>query len=545
MNAYKNQRLLSILEISFVIIFAVIPLFVSFPFRLNIFLSWDGAYRISQGQMPYKDFGLPLGYGYWLIPALFFKMFGPDMITLIKAQVFINIMSGFAFISILRSLRVSPLVRLLSVVVYILSFSFFNFWPWYNHTVIVYEFVALALLFKYLLPKDNTQPKIIWLPLASLFLFLSFFTKQDGGGLGLLLCLALLAYYCWLHKTAKPVLVFLASYIIIALAFILPVLPHRFGYWFNHGQPPHNSRLSAIDFLSEFLNGSQWIKFYLLLCVVLILPYFKEFKTNIRNERLVFLILLTFGIIAEAAVFQFTSYTPPDNNIFYHSFVFMFIVTILGELKIITFTNLKQVTALAVLVLIWWSQTYWKYIDRKLQRVFNHTVATVSPTGENVVNEKTYQRSLDSSDVPQSAWVFSDVPVFKKLYMPPGTVGGLHRLLNNPAITSKAPNNRILNMTELTPLSYVLKIEPERGSQYPLWYHLGVGMFNEQKNMYLHKIAQKYYDVVLFENIPALNNFYPFEIRDSLKTTYHLIDSFMAPRSPTNGTIEVYVKELQ
>jgi len=52
-------------------------------------------------------------------------------------------------------------------------------------------------------------------------------------------------------------------------------------------------------------------------------------------------------------------------------------------------------------------------------------------------------------------------------------------------------------------------------------------------------------DVVLFENIPILNNFYPFRIRDSLQLHYQKVDSFLAPRRPTNGTIEIYLKKQE
>src|SRR6185436_17884886 len=138
------RRMLPIAEILVIIIIACIPLFASFPYRLNIFLSWEGAYRLYLGQVPYRDFGMPVGYMYWVIPAMFFKIFGPQMITLVKAQVFINILSGLAFRSIFKNLQVHYAIRFLSVLVFCLSYSFFNYWPWYNHTVIVYEFIALA-----------------------------------------------------------------------------------------------------------------------------------------------------------------------------------------------------------------------------------------------------------------------------------------------------------------------------------------------------------------------------------------------------------------
>ena len=169
----KRIKIFAALEWAIIIVLAVIPLFVAFPYRVNIFLSWEGAYRLSQGQVPYHDFGMPLGYMYWVIPALFFKLFGVQMITLVKAQVFINIISGLAFRSILKSLSVQPGVRLISVLLYCISFSFFNFWPWYNHTVIVYEMIALAFLMRYCM---HHQRKWWLLTLSGLFTFCSFFT---------------------------------------------------------------------------------------------------------------------------------------------------------------------------------------------------------------------------------------------------------------------------------------------------------------------------------------------------------------------------------
>src|SRR6266498_2873850 len=176
----KKLRLFSLLEIAIIVCLACVPLFSTFPYRVNIFLSWEGAYRLSQGQIPYKDFGMPMGYMYWVIPAIFFKILGTQMVTLVKAQVFINIISGLAFRSILKNLDVQSGIRLLCVLLYCISYSFFNFWPWYNHTVIVYEMIGLAFLMKYIF--DGRQ-RWIWLSLSALFIFFSFFTKQDGGGL--------------------------------------------------------------------------------------------------------------------------------------------------------------------------------------------------------------------------------------------------------------------------------------------------------------------------------------------------------------------------
>src|SRR5688500_16345825 len=141
-----STRQLFIIEIFITIVFCAAPLLYNNPYRLNIFLSWEGAYRLHLGQVPFRDFSLPMGYGYWVIPALFFKIFGPFMYSLIQAQVFVNLVSVLALRSILRILNISPVVILLTVLVFCFSYVSKNFWPWYNHMVIVFQIVALYFL---------------------------------------------------------------------------------------------------------------------------------------------------------------------------------------------------------------------------------------------------------------------------------------------------------------------------------------------------------------------------------------------------------------
>src|SRR5688572_22054975 len=153
-------------EILLIILLAFFPLMGDvFPYRLNIFLSYEGAYRLYSGQIPYKDFGIPMGFTYWVVPAIFFKIFGPYMMSLVKAQVLLNIISGLAFRSILRHMPVTAGIRFLSILLFCISYSFLNYWPWYNHTVIVYELVSLAFLTKFLYD-DADRRKYIWLVLS-------------------------------------------------------------------------------------------------------------------------------------------------------------------------------------------------------------------------------------------------------------------------------------------------------------------------------------------------------------------------------------------
>lgn len=532
----KRNRFYSVLEVSCIISLALVPLFISFPYRVNIFLSWEGAYRISQGQVPFKDFGIPMGYMYWVIPALFFKVFGTQMITLVKAQVLINILSGLAFRSILKSIAIQPGARLLSVFLYCLSFSFFNFWPWYNHTVIVYEMIGLAFLMRYLLVENKGW---IMLSLSAVFIFLSFFTKQDGGFLAFIICLVLILYHCASTNKWLPIIIFLGSFFIIAFAIVGPLMRFNFNYWFNHGQAPHSSRVSVFEIIDEFLYSSQWIKFYLLIIALLLFAKYKSLKALVSDRRSFLFLLITLGVLAEAAILQITSYTPPDNNIFYHSFAFAYIFSAMTSYFNFNLYNLKLLLAISLFLMLWWSGVFWKYIQAPIQGMFARAEQN---TRENVVNRHTYILYPPSGEIPIDEWTFSNLKSFEKIRMPKTTVKGINRLLNMPSVKNNK-NLRLLNMTELTPLAVEIPCNLERGPEIPLWYHLGVSMFEKEAREYELKVVRKQYDVVLFEHIPMLNNFYPFRLRDSLLRYYNKIDSFPAPRrGNTQGKIEIFVK---
>ncbi|MFY0255643.1 hypothetical protein ACDQ55_16995 [Chitinophaga sp. 30R24] len=524
-----------------IIALALVPLLVTFPYRVNIFLSWEGAYRISSGQMPFKDFGTPLGYGFWIIPALFFKCFGPEMITLVKAQVFINLLAGFSFRSILRTLNVKPGVRFLSVLVFVLSYSFFNFWPWYNHTVIVFELIGISCLLRSFFT-DIRLRSYLWMLLAAFFIFLSIFTKQDGGGMAFMLCLLFVAYNSFQTRRWWDLLLFPGMVLGIALLFIVPLLP-GFAYWFNHGQPPHSSRLSINDLTDEILGSSNWIKGYVLLVVLCIAARLKQGKVWLQERREVLFILLTLGMLGEAAIFQVTSYTPPDNNIFFHSFAFAFITSYLCDLLQVNTDRVRPLLGATLLVLFWWSGTWWKYVSRFTDRLFPAQEMVLNdPHHENVVNRRNYMISTDTTDVPVTQWVFSNLKPLRKIYMPASTVKGIDRVLALPVVKEKRENIKVLNMTELTPLAAAMPYHLETGPDIPLWYHLGVGMFNRQLAAYTQKVREHHYDLVIFEYAPGLNNFFPFALRNELQQQYHQVDSFLAPRRPTNAMIEVYIK---
>lgn len=539
------KRILSAAEVLLIVAIALIPLFPNLPYRLNIYLSWEGAYRMANGQMPFRDFGMPVGYMFWVIPAFFFKIFGAQMITLIKAQVFINVIGGLCFRWTLKSLKVPPAISFIGVLVFCLTYSLPNYWPWYNHTVIFYELIALAFLVHFLTHRPSKWQYI--LPAFSgAFVFFSFFTKQDGGGLALLVCLTLLIYDAILEKRWLPVTVFMGSLLATALIIILPLTKYAFGYWFNHGQPPHSSRISVGDIVKEFLLASQWLKFYLALIIILLFATIRKFSAFLQNKQLMLFTLLTLGILAEAAIFQVTSYLPVDNNIFYHSFAIVYIFTILTSFLPININTWKATIVFSACILLWWSQTYWKYIERfvipsRPEKFTTHTHDGY--TYADVVNRNTYMIELDTTAIPLDKWRLSALPTLRKVLLPGPTVDGIDRLMNSDLV-KKGKDLKVLNMSELTTLAAEIPYRLESGSNYPLWFHKGVGMFDRETNMFTDRIKNNYYNLVIFEYVPYSNNIYPFSVRESLMEYYKRVDTFPVPRNPSSHAwIEIYVQK--
>jgi hypothetical protein len=539
------KRILSIAEVLLIIVIALIPLFPNLPYRLNIYLSWEGAYRMANGQVPFRDFGMPVGYMYWVIPAFFFKIFGAQMITLVKAQVFINVIGGLCFRWTLKSLKVPPAISFIGVLVFCLTYSLPNYWPWYNHTVIFYELVSLSFLVHFLTSRPSKW-QYIWPALSGAFVFFSFFTKQDGGGLTLLVCLTLLIYDAIIEKRWLPICVFLAGLFATGLIIILPLTQYAFGYWFNHGQPPHSSRISIGDIIKEFLLASQWLKFYLALIIILLFATIKKFSVFLQNKQLMLFTLLTLGIIAEAIVFQVTSYLPVDNNIFYHSFAIVYILTLLTSLLPININTWKATIIFSACIMLWWSQTYWKYIERFVIPSKQETYTTHTHDGytyADVVNRNTYMIELDTTAIPLDRWRLSSLPTLRKVLLPGPTVDGIDRLMNSDLI-KKGKDLKVLNMSELTTLAAEIPYQLEAGNNFPLWFHKGVGMFDRETNMFIDRIKNNYYNLVIFEYVPYSNNIYPFSVREALMENYKRIDTFPVPRNPSSHAwIEIYVQQ--
>jgi len=513
-----SPKFIITLEILVIAVFTFFPLLFDLPFRDNLYLSWEGTYRLYLGQLPYKDFGMPIGYGYFIIPLMFFKIFGPFLRSLLYAQVLINLMTILTFRGILREIGVGQVQKFLSVLVFTVSYTFIFFWPWYNNTALFYQMAGIYMI----VLLDNTKGVKYYSLIAgaALCTFLALFTKQDYGGLALIFSLVLLAYSAYHQKDWKRLPVFLFIYAVVAGLFIYPFLDHGFLYWFNYGQPPHQSRLSSGHFLNEIFGSSGWEKFYLFLIILLAIDSIANWKQFINSRKEVFLLLLSAGMVGEALITKVTSRLPTDTTTYFHGFAFAYIIT---HLHLKNYTRKLSFLFLAIgLIIIWWSAMYWKYANR----MFGLTAQEVKPKKEKIFKSE--------------VWKATPYKVYKNIQLPESTIKGIGRIKNLDVVKAKGNELKVLNMSELTPLAYELNYAPQRN--LPLWYHLNIGMFQKQVDHVSGQIKKNDYDLVLFEVVPGLDNFYPDEIRNSLQKHYQKVDSFMAPRKEGDSHIEVYTK---
>jgi hypothetical protein len=533
---WKTQRLsntfFSIADLSIILIFCAIPLFVDLPYKINLYLAWEGAYRMYLGQTPFVDFGMPLGYGFWIIPALFFKIFGPFMSSLIKAQFFINLVSAISYRHILNVFKVQAPLRTLGVLLFSVSYIFINFWPWYNHVVFVYELAALALLVQALVrPSKHSWWQLL---IAGILAFVAIFTKQDIGGLGFLVMVFLLIAHAMLEKKIKPLIFFAGGFIVAILLFILPLLSSNFTYWFNYGQDPHSSRIALMDFINEAFNFEVIpIRIYLFALLILLINKWKPVTAILKDTPATLFFLLTLGLLVQPLLGQVTTYIPMYVHYYFHSFALIYILAQIPWR--IDLHHPAYIGVIVIALLFWFSQDTWRYGKRILYRITNYEEVI----DYDEVSKRTWQ--LPPTDAPssdRSDWKSTPFKSLDNVLMPSETIAGMNRLIEE---YSKRDNLKVLNMSEVPQLAYEIGYEPLASPEQPLWYHRNVAIFDKQISFFCEQIESGEYDLVIFQDIPSLNGFFPPEVQACLKANYTIKDRFLAPRIPMDSFIEVYV----
>ncbi len=533
LNSTLSKKTTTPIEYLIMVLFSALPLLIDLPYRVNIYLTWEGAYRMYLGQFPFRDFGMPLGYGFWIIPFVFFKIFGPYLYSLLLAQAFINFCSFFALNQLLKLFQFTPVQRIITLLVFGLSFVIINFWPWYNHTPFVFELVGLYLLCHYLI----TQKRLVYVPLSAFFIALCFFTKQDAGGLSLMLCLALLVTAFFQTRSFKPSLYFAGSFAVTLAILILPLLKYDFSYWFNVGQSPHYSRINSYDFVMVFFEESLWVKFYLAAVIIILITRYKNLQEFFNDRLYLLYTVLTLGVLVQALIIQVTSFSPDTVNYYFHTFGIAYIAYALKEK--ISFEKLWVAVVLIMVVFLWRSDQYWKYANRILGKALP---SVFSPPPSDAVSMSSWS-SKDTVEVAPVIWENTSYRSLRGIKLPQNTIEGIGEIIALKDQVRSGEELRVLNMSNLTFLAYELGYEPEAGAEFPLWYHRGVAFFDREVENLCAAVREGRYDMVLFEDMPDVDNFFPYAVRDCLlENNYTLSTRFLSPTGYQTDSVEVYTR---
>jgi len=530
------------LAVNLVSIFTVslYPLLVNHRYELNLYVVWAGAFRLAEGQLPYMDFGIPMGVGFFLIPALFFKLFSPQFFTLIWAQLFINLVFFWTFYKLLSAFSLPKMAISLGILALTIIYIPLNYWPWYNNSVIVYEFLGIYLLVYGLMVSGQITKQLIYVILSAFIVFITFMTKQDAGSMTILISGIILLFHAIIYRNYYLLPIFLIVSIgTIALYFVY-FENYDIHYWFNYGQAPHFSRLNLHDLLKDFILDSKWEKLYLAVGIIffgaLIAKNIKSLLSVDYFKRNLYL-LLTIAVLFEAIVFQVTSYNPAHSNIFYHAFgisLFIFIAYEFG----VRFTN-GHFLLLCILILFIFSDNTWNRASGFFTKFFP---VLMEPPPKTAVSTDNFWAIDTVSRKPESFTTTSEFKTLKRMIIPVDALEGIKRIKQLDIIKNN-PKARILNMSELTFLEYELGVEMLHGSDHPLWFHVGVCMFDREINHFKNEVNNKRYDLIVFQVVPYWKDYFPNVIREEIQKNYQMIDRFFDIKGSPNTYVEVYARK--
>ena len=540
MLQYKlNEKLLKIIGLSIFAIFCWLPMFMDFPFTANIYLTYEGAYRLYLGQVPFRDFGTSVGPGMWLLPAIFFKIFGPFFSSLIKTQVFINIMSGICLRTLLKKLNVSEATIFITLMLFYSTYVITHFWPWYNHSVFFYQVIALLFLVSSFYSNHRFKT-LLFICLASFFTVLSFLTKQDGGGFTFLICNALIIFVSIKRRNFKYILIYNVFFAALSAIFIFIFKPFDLFYWFNLGQYPHISRLYFTDILHDFLSKSQLMKFFLFAILLVLIKELMRFRNveefiRSKNEKYILLIIITFSVVFESTIIQVTSYFPHVTINYFYAFGMVFILSELEKRKFFDPGKLIYLIFSLLAITVIWSNYYWFYG----QKVFPSL--SVNSKEETAIS-KYNQYSIEEDSIkkaPKTQWVKTGLKSTNNIKFPGESKNGILQLVELSKRFDK--EIRVLNMSQLTFLAYEMDFKPEASSRQPLWYHRGVNVFDREVEFLCDQIRNKEYDIIIFQDIPKLRDYFPHDVFNCAKLYYVKDFVFRSSWTHADSNIEVYV----
>ena len=480
---------------------------------------WEGAYRVSLGQIPFTDFGTPVGPVSFLIPALFFKLFSTSWFILQLSQLFENaLLLGLAF-ALLKRLQFTQLNINKAIACFSFLYLIFLSHPWYNSGAFLCFITSMVLLLgaRY------------WSVFAAGFMAgLCFLAKQDYGvmnlGLGVLVLLLTevdqgdsykkLSLSFQSLKEFKRIGAIVTSLAFFGVAFLLPIAvliwmvdSAQFFYWFNYGQPPHEIRKIHIW---DFANHAN-------LFLPAVIAFYFAYQTRRIGLLFAGIFFICSFVVSSTSGLDYTAF-------FFFLFLPLLVQTVLDK-RVVQQKWLSVLLLIATLSCLAFPA---KYLYRLVQTTvlakpepysFRYVYVTrpVQAFPDSMPNFNNVMGSNDSlAMISQLQEIFKNSIPFRKGQVRSGL--------------------KVLNISELTPLYAELGSAPPL--HYPLWYHTDISLFPREIQMINRDIDDAKFDVVILQNAHGRANFEEFLARLQANSQYQTLRErgFVSPSTSTGDT---------
>lgn len=498
-----------------VICYALVNLFFfqrDFLLFRDYSILWEGAYRLSLGQIPYSDFGTPVGPASFVIPAIFFKLFSASWFVMQLSQMFENAILLFLAYHLLKRLQFTRINTNKAIACFSFLYLVFLSHPWYNSGAFLCFLASMVLL----LSCSNWS-----LIAAGIMGGICFLAKQDYGVMNL--CLGLLVLLLTqsnlsgryrkiafhlsdltdirkLKLILRGGFIFVGFFVFPIIAFIYSVDSAQFFYWFNYGQAPHEIRKIHIW---DFANHGN-----------LFLPACIAFYFAYRAKQMDLLFAGIFFICS----FVVSSTSGLDYTAFFFFLFLPLLVQTVFDQRLVAKKWVSWVLLIACLSCLAFPA---KYMYRLVQ-------TTILGKAEPFSFRHVYVTR------PVKAFPES-MPYFKNVM---GSNDALVMIEKLQEIAKANPNValRVLNISELTPIYAELGSVPPL--HYPLWYHTKISLFPREIQMIDRDIDSSKFDIILLQNAHGQANFEEFLSRLQKNSHYETLREygFVSPTTSTGDT---------
>jgi len=256
--------------------------------------------RITQGQMPFRDFVSIYTPGYLYIIAIVFKLFGSSIVISRLVSLFFCL--GIILVTFLLLLELKIKAKFIHLASFLCLISFG--YPLINIVTVSWPAVLFVLFLILLLIKNTGKTKKYLLVLIGLDLALILFFKQN---FGLYFALVTLALIFWLDKGIQEKI---KSVLIISVSFLLPSLfwvyflliknPQGFSDFLSYSRTFASTFVFTyppLSFLLQPFGIFKLIPYYLPLIFVIVIVYFIS-KGKIDKKYYSFYLFPLLGFIA-------------------------------------------------------------------------------------------------------------------------------------------------------------------------------------------------------------------------------------------------------